>query len=283
MSDSDPPDKQADGEPGNKGAGDGAAGDSSNAQNQHGSQGKDGRNLELKPTEAQSKHDAFHRRGTVAFTASPKFRPGQELPSVQAQGDRHSEQIRKLRTELLLRHGQGNAASLALAVVSAQPREGRSVLSAELALSFAQLGRSTLLIDADLRTPSQHRLFDSDLACGLFQALRESVPPVLNGVEGFPTLAVMSAGLEGKGSPSELLSSEGFKQRIEQMRPLFDFIVVDTPPFNRFSDAQIIAAVVGQVISVHRIKVSSYKQSRTMFRGLSTSRAQTIGAVLNQF
>jgi receptor protein-tyrosine kinase len=224
-----------------------------------------------------SDHSAFF----VAI--QPTFRPGNELPFVRAISEVRNEEVRKLRTELLLRHGHLNSSAMTLAIVSAMAGEGRSVLAAELAMSFAQLGRPTLLIDADLRSPSQHRLFNADVVDGVFQAVVYGGRPTLHAVENFPTLSVMAAGHKGSFNPTELLSSVRFQLMIDMFRQHFDFIVIDTPSFSTCSDAQIISAVVGNVLSVHRAAVSTYRDSQAMLRSLMVSNANVVGAVLNHF
>lgn len=191
------------------------------------------------------------------------------------------EPIRKLRTELLVRHGYGNAAPLALAVISPNLNEGRTLLAAELAASFSLLGRSTLLIDADFRSPRVAGLEGSSPENGLAQSLMTGNAPELRRIERFPNLTVLPAGSPGDINPTELLSTMAFRRLIDSMKNLFDFVVVDTPPFSRFSDAQIVSAVVGRVLTVHRTRISTYKEVRTMLRALATSQTQVMGGVLN--
>lgn len=213
----------------------------------------------------------------ITVLLDPEQPPLRSLPNV------HGDLVRKLRTELLLRHGYSNTAPLAFAIVSTSSGDGRSLLAAELALSFAQLGRSTLLIDADLRSPRQHRLFGTEIREGLAQTLATGEPPKLNGVEGLPPLSVLAAGEDTGHNPTELFSSMRFQRTMDAMRNLFDFIIVDTPAFNDYSDAQIISAVTGRVLTLHRAKVSTYQDTRTMLASLARSRTEIFGGVLNQF
>lgn len=193
----------------------------------------------------------------------------------------HGEHIRRLRTELLIRHGYHNAAPLLLAIVSTSARDGRSLLATELAISFAQLGRSTLLIDADMRTPRERKIYGQKIEQGLAQALSTGESPELNSVESYSTLSILGAGNESNYNPTELLSSRRFQWLIDSTRNLFDFIIIDTPPFMAFSDAQVISAVVGKVITLHRAPVNTYKEAREMLQSLSRSGAEVVGAVLN--
>lgn len=194
----------------------------------------------------------------------------------------HGEHIRRLRTELMLRHGYQNADSLALAVVSPTAGDGRSLLALELATSFAQLGRRTLLIDADMRTPIARRIFGHQLHRGLAQTLATGDTPKVSIVKGYPTLSIFGAGDESGFNPTELLAKKRFQRLIDSTRKLFDFIVVDTPPFNAYSDSQVISAVVGRVITLHRAPINTYKDTREMLGGLSRSGAEILGAVLNK-
>ena len=221
--------------------------------------------------------DAEFSTELITVLLDPEQPPLRSLPNV------HGELVRKLRTELLLRHGYNNTAALAFAVVSTSTGDGRSLLAAELALSFAQLGRSTLLIDADLRSPRQHRLFGTEVVEGLAQTLATGETPRLHSVEGISPLSVLAAGEDTGYNPTELFSSMRFKRTIDAMRNLFDFIIVDTPAFNDYSDAQIISAVTGRVLTLHRAKVSTYHDTRTMLASLARSRTEIFGGVLNQF
>ena len=191
--------------------------------------------------------------------------------------------IRKLRTELLLRHGHRNSATLGFVVVSALPGEGRSLIAAELAMSFARLGRSTLLVDADLRNPSQHRIFGMELGRGLIQSIVEAEPPELNGVKNMPGLSLLTAGSDLDFDPSELLSNARFKKLMDTLQNIFEFIVVDTPAFSLYPDAQVVSAVVGRVMTLHRSASSDFKDTRSMLRTLAISDAEVIGGVLNSF
>ena len=212
------------------------------------------------------------------------LRPGRELLFARSQDDDRSEQIRKLRTELLLRAHTDKGGALTLAIVGAGTGEGRSLLAAELALAFAYLNRPTLLIDADLRNPRQHALFGMESpGTGLIQAIMLRDSPGLHSVEGFPPLAVLTAGDRSAENPNELLSGGQFQRLIAALRLRFSCIIVDTPRFGHYSDAQILSAVLGNVLCVHRAGVSTFRNTRDMLRDLASSRATILGSVLNHF
>jgi protein-tyrosine kinase len=191
-----------------------------------------------------------------------------------------SEQIRMLRTELLLRH-EGNGANV-FAVVSANPGEGRSQLAAELAISCSQLGQPTLLIDADLRRPRQHALFDADNRRGLACVLAAGSKPVRQAIEGLPSLSLLASG-PLPPNPLELLSDNRFEDALSRWREQFAFVVIDTPPIARFADALAVATISGRVLTVSRAKHTPYRSVRDMQRRLAATRARTLGAVINHF
>ncbi len=238
---------------------------------------QNGANRQDETSDADDVQEPDFSTGLITVLLDPEQPPLRSLPNI------HGELLRKLRTELLLRHGYHNTSSLAFAVVSTTTGDGRSLLAAELALSFAQLGRSTLLIDADLRSPRQHRLFGTEVMEGLAQTLATGEMPRLNSVEGIPPLSVLAAGDDTGYNPTELFSNLRFQRTLDSMRNLFDFIIVDTPAFNDYSDAQIISTVMGRVLTLHRSKVSNYRDTQAMLDSLARSQVEIFGGVLNQF
>jgi len=193
----------------------------------------------------------------------------------------HSEQIRSLRTELLLRHEASDDANI-LTVLSPCPGEGRSQLAADLAMSFAQLGRPTLLVDADLRNPSQHRLFNANNNRGLAEALNHESAPHLQAVAGLPMLSLLSSGTP-PANPLELLSDRGFEDLVNSWKQHFQFVVLDTPPVGRYADGLAVATIVGRVLSLSRSGHTPYRDTREMMRRLAATRSRVLGAVINHF
>jgi protein-tyrosine kinase len=192
----------------------------------------------------------------------------------------HCEKIRALRTELLLRREAVNEADV-VAFLSPCAGDGRSQLAAELAIAFAQLGRPTLLVDADLRNPSQHVLFGAANQVGLAQAIAGGTPK-FHSVEGVRQLTLMTAG-PTPDNPLELLLDNRFAEMIAQWRNDFDFVVVDTAPVARYSDGLAVANLVKRVLALTRAKHTSYKDSTDMLRRLAATRSKIVGAVINHF
>jgi protein-tyrosine kinase len=207
--------------------------------------------------------------------------PGKELILAHNSDHPRSEAIRSLRTELLMRTA-GRRGTGVFALLSPCAKEGRSQLGAELAIAFAQLGSRTLLVDADLRRPSQHRLFGAENIVGLAQALTDSSTQRMYGVEGLPTMALMTSGALPP-NPLELLSGIRFERMLGEWRRGYEFIVIDTPPIAEFSDALAVATVAGNVVVLGRTNSTSFSALTEMRRKLDTTQARIVGAVINSF
>jgi len=210
----------------------------------------------------------------------PPARPNPRLLIAHDPFDPHCERIRALRTELLLRRPISEDADV-IALLSPCVGDGRSQLAAELAIAFAQLDRPTLLVDADLRNPSQHLLFNASNQAGLAQAI-ERGNPYYHAVEGVRQLSVMTAG-PTPDNPLELLLDLRFAAMVDDWRKTFDFVVVDTAPVSRYSDGLAIANLVRRVLPLSRAKHTPYKDSCDMLRRLEATHSHIIGAVINHF
>lgn len=221
-----------------------------------------------------SKRDVVLRQGA-------EVTPGPRLQAALDRDDLRNEKMRALRTELLLMHEASTTANM-IAILSPGAGEGRSQLAAELATSFAQLGRRTLLVDADMRSPSQHVLFGSSNELGLSQAISLKTVPYLNPVKGLPHMFLLTAGMI-PSNPLELLSGGRYEKLVTDWRSAYEFVVIDTPPASQFADALAVATIAGRVLILSRAKMTSYKSTREMMRRLETTRARVLGGVINHF
>lgn len=215
-----------------------------------------------------------------AAVAPPRARPARELTIAADPFDRHSERIRALRTALLLR--QGGEAGSVLAVMSPCSGEGRSRLAAELAIALSQLGRPTLLVDADLRRPRQHALFGLETGAGLAEVLGQRAAPEVQAVAGLPQLFLLTAGMR-VSNPLELLSEPQLSDLLAGWSRRYLHIVLDTPPADEVSDALAVATQARRVLVVLRAGRTPLAQSREMLRRLAATPAAVLGAVLNRF
>jgi receptor protein-tyrosine kinase len=228
--------------------------------------------------------EALRRRANprdLVLWEGQRLHPGKALTLAHDPYCDRSETIRNLRTELLMR-SNGRRGAGVFALLSASSGEGRSLLAAELAIAFAQLGSRTLLVDADLRRPRQHLLFGADNSVGLTQSLVDGIAPRLYGIEGVPNMALLTSGML-PGNPLELLSGSRFERTLAEWRRTYQFIIIDTPPLERFSDALAVASLAGNVLVVSRTNSTSFSSFNEMRRKLETTNAWVVGAVMNSF
>ena len=147
------------------------------------------------------------------------------------------EVLRALRSQLKVRWFTGEHERRTLAVVSPGPGEGRSYLAANLAVVFSQLGEHTLLIDADMRNPSQHSLFGLENRTGRSAVLSgRGGPDVIQRITAMRDLSVLTAGAQPP-NPSELLGRPVFSELLRELAKEFDVILLDTPAASEAADA----------------------------------------------
>ncbi|MEC5397505.1 chain length determinant protein tyrosine kinase EpsG [Uliginosibacterium sp. H1] len=193
------------------------------------------------------------------------------------------ERMRALRSQLLLRWLNGEATQKCIAVTSAGRREGRSFVAANLAIVFSQLGERTLLIDADLRQPCQHRLFKLGEAAGLSGILAgRSGNEVVQRVPGLRGLSVLPAGTVPP-NPQELLSRPQFVQLLTRAASAFDVVIIDTSAADSGADSELVAARARAALLVARKDHTSVGTARALTEAVGQSGARVLGAVFNEY
>ena len=199
--------------------------------------------------------------------------PDDRLTMAHDPYDPRCEKIRALRTELLLRRESVDRADI-IALLSPCSGEGRSLLAAELAIAFAQTGRPTLLVDADLRRPQQHLFFGTDNRQGLSQAIEHGVKPQLHTVNGLPRMSVLTAG----AVPSNPVELQQFRQHF-----IGGNTAVDGNAVVAVCGDHAVASLVGRVLALSRAQHTPYKDMQDMLRRLAATRSQILGAVISHF
>ena len=191
------------------------------------------------------------------------------------------ENLRALRSQLMLRWFDGDASRKALAIASVDGQEGRSYLAANLAIVFSQLGERTLLIDADLRNPRQHLLFKLQDGPGLSTVLAERSG--LDAISTVPALVGLSVLQSGPipPNPQELLGRQTFTDLLAVAALDYDVIIIDTPPAARYADAQTVAVRAGAALLVARKNKSSLPGLHRLNHNLQQFGAKVVGSVLN--
>ncbi|MGO8858695.1 MAG: CpsD/CapB family tyrosine-protein kinase [Steroidobacteraceae bacterium] len=217
----------------------------------------------------------------VVLRQGDRVTPSAKLILAHDPDNPRSERLRALRTELLLLHETGRGANM-VAVLSPGPGEGRSQLCGELAISFAQLGRRTLLVDADMRKPQQHVLFGSTNQHGLSQAIARNEKPYFHPVAGLPFMHLLTAG-PIPPNPLELLSDGRFSNLLNEWRNSYEFIVLDTPPVAQCADGLAVATMAAHALVLSRAQHTTYKSTRALLRRLASTQSRLLGAVINHF
>ncbi|MDQ5916959.1 MAG: protein-tyrosine kinase [Pseudomonadota bacterium] len=191
------------------------------------------------------------------------------------------EQLRALRSQLMLRWFDAAAERKQLAILSPGTGEGRSFIAANLAVVFSQLGERTLLIDADLRNPRQHELFRIPGGTGLSGMLagRNGAEAIVR-IPSLVGLSVLPAGAVPP-NPQELLGRPAFAEIRDSISHDFDVVIIDTPAATEYADAQTIAVRAGAALLLARKNQSSIPAMAAITRNLQQAGATLVGSVLN--
>ena len=192
-----------------------------------------------------------------------------------------AEAYRILRTNLQFKMVERSIRSLM--VTSTQPMEGKSVTAANLAAVLAQSGKKVILVDADLRRPTQHRVFEMSNSTGLTGALLEEKANLNEFMREdiIDNLNVMSSG-PLPPNPSELLGSKRMADLIAQLQGLCDIVIFDTAPVMSVADATALAGQVDGVLLVVDSGHTRRKMARMSYEALAAVGANVMGVVLNR-
>lgn len=192
-----------------------------------------------------------------------------------------AEAIRLLRTNL-------NFASVerplySVVVTSAVPDEGKSTLAANLAVAAAQSGKSVVLVDADLRKPSQAKIFGVNNRSGISSYITDhqrtwqsiSQNTYVSG------LALITSG-PLPPNPSEMISSARFRSMIQDLEQKFDLVIIDSPPIHSASDALLAGFIADGVLLVTHYGTTRIDSVRSATTQIQQSGARLVGVVLNR-
>ena len=170
---------------------------------------------------------------------------------------------------------------LTLAVTSAAPGDGKSLISANLALSCAEAGLRTVLIDGDTRRGSLHKTFGLTLKGGLTDYLAGTVhESELVRATSHGNLSFVSCGPRDRSSP-ERLASPKLKRLVDQLAQAFDVVIIDTPPLAAGIDAYAISAAAGHVLMVLRMGHTDRRLAAAKLAVLDHLPVEMLGAILN--
>ena len=192
-----------------------------------------------------------------------------------------SEQYRAIRTNIEYSNVDQNTKTIL--VTSSDKNEGKTTTVSNLAVSFANLNKKVLLIDCDLRNASIHKMFRLNNIYGLTDILAKdrAVDKCIQKTE-LENLYVLTAGAIPP-NPAEILSSEKMKNLIEDLKNIYDYIFIDTPPIGLVTDAGVLSSFIDGVVLVVKSESVEKKYLEETKKKLDAVDARILGAILNSY
>lgn len=219
--------------------------------------------------------------GRIPFDRSAAGRDGSPLITDWRDGSERAEAFRKLRTAL--QFVDVDHPMRVIAVTSSAAAEGKSGVSANLAVAFAEAGHRVLLVDADLRRPSIADYFGIEGSVGLTNVLARQAEPadIIQPWGSTGRLAIMAAG-SIPPNPSELLGSSRMRGLLAALRADYDIVLIDTPPLLPVTDAAVVSVTVDGVVVIARYGRTKRAATLQAVKALEAVDANVVGAVINR-
>ena len=207
-----------------------------------------------------------------------------ELVALNQPFSHQAEAFRAIRSQVMMRvFGENESPRRALAVVSPDSGDGKTFFAANLAVTLAQLGGRTLLVDADLRGPRQHLVFNIENGAGLSGILSGRLESqVIQQIQGVPSLFVLPVGIVPP-NPLELIERPAFGLLMRELTAKFDHVVVDTPAAIYGADAPVIASRCGAALVLARKNASRIGALQDLVAILSETPAKMAGVIMNEY
>lgn len=208
-----------------------------------------------------------------------------ELVSWNQKSSLLAESFRTTLTSILFSAQNGERPRV-LVLTSASPKEGKTTVVCNLGISLAEINHRVLLIDADMRRPRLHKVFDVGNDFGLSDLLREPNPLTAAMLEqacvpsAIPNLFVLPSG-GSRHSASTLVHSARLPELIKLARERFDSVVIDTPPMVNISDARVVGRLGEAVILVVRSAATTRDAALLAKRRFAEDGIQVLGTILN--
>lgn len=189
-----------------------------------------------------------------------------------------AEAYRSLRTNI--QYSSFDKKYQTLVVTSANPGEGKTTVAGNLALVLAQGESKVLLVDCDMRRPSMHKNFRVTNTYGISDLLigKQKLETVVNNVNS--NLSIITAG-NIPPNPAEMLASKAMTAFLEEMKNKYDYIVLDTPPLQAVTDAQILSTKADGTLIVVRSGVTKKEAVHNAVSMIKNVNGHVIGTILN--
>jgi capsular exopolysaccharide synthesis family protein len=168
-------------------------------------------------------------------------------------------------------------------MTSPEPADGKTLTSVNVALSMAQSGRRTLLLDVDLRRPSTHKLLGYDQCPGISEVLegKNTVDEVIIDTD-LDNLRYISAG-DISSPPPEALESNRMKELIDEFRAAYDVVIIDSPPVLAATDPIILAPRCDATLLVVSAEDTDLRALQTAEKTLATVGVEVAGVIFNRY
>jgi len=217
------------------------------------------------------------------YTPEEKRTDNPELVTLNEPFGARAEHFRALRSQLMMRLFVEGEPRQALAIISPDAGDGKTYCAANLAVTLAQLGGRTLLVDADMRGPRVHEVFRVSNRAGLSGILSgRSDKGVIQQVPGVSSLFILPVGITPP-NPLELVERPAFGLLMRELASKFDYVVVDTPAAVYGADAAVIAARCGTALVIARKDSSRVGMLQDLVGRFAGSPAKLAGVVVNEF
>jgi len=228
---------------------------------------KDGRSIVASPAKSGDKESSQ----VTELLANPTY-----------SGDKASYHITELFrsafvNSLLIRHDKD---SQTFVVTSALPKEGKSVITANIGFAAAHIGNKVLIIDCDFRNPVQHKIFNIPNEKGLSELLDETPS---NGISltKYPNLCVCTPGNINKDNfHSKFINRNSFSKKMKTLEKYFDYIFIDTPPVHVYSDTSLITSFFQNVLFVMKFDTNKDAVQQAI-KSVNSSKTRVQGIIVN--
>ncbi|MBK6854898.1 MAG: polysaccharide biosynthesis tyrosine autokinase [Burkholderiales bacterium] len=217
------------------------------------------------------------------YTPESRRKLNSELVTAVQPFSRQAEAFRAIRSQLMMRVFAPSEPKRALAIVSPDSGDGKTFFTANLGVVLAQLGGRVLLVDADMRGPRLHTLFDVPNNTGLSGILSSRQEDnVIFQAPDLPSLFIMPVGVTPP-NPLELIERPAFRLLMSELLRKFDHVLVDTPAAVYGSDASVLATKCGAALAIARKNRSRVDSLHDLVATVSASTPKFAGVIVNEF
>jgi len=191
----------------------------------------------------------------------------------------YREAYKALRTSIMFAIASSPNKSRSIVVSSSEPNEYKSTLSSNLAIALSQMEVNVLLIDADFRNPTQHKIFELSNTRGLAQMIANltDLDSAVNHV--LPGLDLLTSG-SYVPNPSELLGSANMADLLKKLEEKYDYVIVDTPPINVVTDALMFADITSGILLAVRQNETNQINVAKAIESINLTKSNILGAVM---